>query len=375
MRDSLPELRIWAAGPIGALARKQIDRVRAWPDVHRLAIMPDVHAGEEVANGCVLGTNRLVYPKAVGGDIGCGMTTIALKGDASVLADGDRAAACIRAWSRAIPILKHAGSSRREGGPPIDGLSADALRKAAGREGRVELGTLGRGNHFVELQVDEEGRAWILVHSGSRAMGQIITRHHLRIAEASGDPVGLDTQDAVGRAYLADAAWAVEYARLSRLQMLGLAGSVIHDVFGLEPEGGSVIDSPHNLARAETHDGEALIVHRKGAASARAGEPGVIPGSAGTFSVHVEGRGCADSMNSSSHGAGRVMNRTEARGRVTVRDLYRQLGRVSFDERLASKLVEEAPSVYRDLRVVLEAQRALVRVTRRLRPVVSMKGV
>ena len=145
-------------------------------------------------------------------------------------------------------------------------------------------------------------------------------------------------------------------------------------MLGARADWGTYADSPHNFVREETHEGRVLWVHRKGAASARAGEVGLIPGSAGTLSVHVEGRGHAQAMASSSHGAGRVYSRSEAKALVTEGDLRTQMGRVAFDEGRARSLRDEAPSVYRDLRVVLSAQRELVRVTRTLTPLVSFKA-
>jgi tRNA-splicing ligase RtcB len=157
--------------------------------------------------------------------------------------------------------------------------------------------------------------------------------------------------------------------------MIDAAAGAVADLFGARPVEGSFFSCDHNHVRRETHFGQALWVHRKGAMSAASGELGVLPGSMGTETFHVEGRGCADALCSSAHGAGRAMSRDEARRKVSVRELERQLRRVWFDPRAAPALREEAPSAYKDVRAVLRAQRELTRIVRRLRPVLCYKGV
>jgi tRNA-splicing ligase RtcB len=169
--------------------------------------------------------------------------------------------------------------------------------------------------------------------------------------------------------------WALDYADASRLAMVHAACDVLARVLGVQAEEGTFVSCHHNHVRRETHFGEPLWVHRKGAMSAAAGEPGLIPGSMGTHSYHVEGRGCEESLASSAHGAGRRLSRTDARRTLSTRDVGRELRGVWFDHRLAPGLREEAPSAYKDIDDVLRAQRDLVRIVRRLRPVLSFKGV
>jgi tRNA-splicing ligase RtcB len=185
----------------------------------------------------------------------------------------------------------------------------------------------------------------------------------------------LDVDSDEGRAYLADLRWALAYAEASRAAMLAAVRDVLRDVFAAEAEPLSRIDCLHNFARQEEHGGDVLWVHRKGALSAAPGEAGIIAGSMGTASYHVTGRGLEASLCSSSHGAGRVMSRSDARRRVSPRDLAKQMRGVWFDHRRAGQLRDEAPAAYKDIDEVMRAQRELTRIGRRLRPLLSFKGV
>lgn len=255
------------------------------------------------------------------------------------------------------------------------GLSTERLVKSRRRDGLVQLGTLGRGNHFLELQSDDEGALWLMIHSGSRSMGQAVAGHHLK--RCAIEPEGLrylEADSEAGRAYLNDVAWARAYARANRLEMVEAVAALMAELFGVEMDEGSAIHCDHNHVRRERHGGAELWVHRKGAVSASEGEPGIIPGSMGSVSFHTEGRGCAAALRSSAHGAGRAMSRTEARERVTTRALRRQMKGVWFDEERAGRLRDEAPSSYKDIGAVMRAQKELTRVVRRVRPLLAYKG-
>jgi tRNA-splicing ligase RtcB len=241
----------------------------------------------------------------------------------------------------------------------------------------VQFGTLGRGNHFLEFQADEQERLWIMLHSGSRAIGQAITAHHVAIAEQHSGKrrlPWLDTAEEEGQAYLADVAWAIRYANESRLAMLRATEQVLHALFGVPLQWDALIHANHNHVRQETNAGQLLLVHRKGALPAAAGEPGVISGSMGSASFHVTGRGCEASLCSSSHGAGRTLSRGEAAQRISPRQLAREMRGVWFDDRHARQLCDEAPSAYKDIHAVMRAQRELTRIGRKLRPLLSYKG-
>ena len=256
------DIRMWLADPLPPEAAQLIHRLAQALDARRVAVLPDVHAAIDVCIGVALGTSSLIYPHAVGSDIGCGMSTLRFTGPAP---DARARANILRRLQRKVRVLTRGPGLAL---PPPDLLSDEALRKAALRDGAREIGTLGRGNHFIELQADEEGAVWALVHSGSRAMGQVITTHHLRRSTPGALP-SLEAGLPAGAAYLADAAWACDFARASRRAMLDDVASALRG-FDLTPEPHTLIDSCHNMVRLEEHDGVLLLVHRKGAASARA---------------------------------------------------------------------------------------------------------
>jgi tRNA-splicing ligase RtcB len=380
MERSLPDtVRTWLVEPMTAEIRRVVARLARAEDVHRMAIMPDVHLAAGVCVGTVLATSRLIYPGAVGSDIGCGMAAVAFQAEAGVLASEDAARAVLEGLSDSVPVLRHHGRSGTSNLPTAlleRPLSDPSLQSKTRRDGSVEFGTLGRGNHFLEFQADEDGRLWLMVHSGSRAMGQAITNWHSRRAtRTAGGFLHLDAEDFAGQAYLADVAWARRYADLNRRRMIEMAGDLLNRLFGIIMDADSLITCDHDHVQREEHDRQTLWVHRKGANSAAEGEPGIIPGSMGTASFHVTGRGCPAALCSSSHGAGRRMARHEARRRISTRQLLRDLDGVYFDERFVERLREEAPSAYKDIEAVLRAQSELVRIDRRLRPVLVYKGV
>jgi tRNA-splicing ligase RtcB len=215
-----------------------------------------------------------------------------------------------------------------------------------------------------------------MLHSGSRGIGQAIRDHHLALCQTGRNGLGyLEATSPEGEAYRKDMTWAVDYAEESRRTMVAAVCAVVQEVLDAEADESSYVSCNHNHVRAETHGGEPLFVHRKGAISAAAGEPGLIPGSMGTNSFHVEGRGCEEALCSSAHGAGRRLSRTDARRHLSTKDVTRELRGVWFDHRLAAGLREEAPSAYKDIDAVLRAEHELVRIVRRLRPVLSFKGV
>jgi len=354
----------WTHAPIGADVEVALARLAALDDVAHIAVMPDVHLAHDVCIGTVVATRRWLLPQAIGGDVGCGVATMRVAGEAAaVRAHGDH---ILSALASAVPIHRH----RRRGSPPdADGLPAP-LARLARREGSVQLGTIGRGNHFLELQADDQGRLWIMVHTGSRAMGPAIQAHHRALARNEGRFEVLDADTDAGRAYLRDLAWAERWATESRQRALAATAHVLHDVLGFLPEPDTLVDCHHN--HVQRIDG--LWVHRKGAISARRGEQGLIPGSMGDPTFHVEGRGLADALWSSSHGAGRQMSRTEARQRISAADLRRRMQGVCFDDARAARLTEEAPGAYKDIGAVMRAQRDLTRVVRRVTPVLCHKG-
>lgn len=371
-------VRAWHAGPLPRDVVGPLERLAKAEDVERIAVMPDVHFAEGVCVGVVLATRTLLYPEAVGTDLGCGMAAVRLAGDPDALRSPGVARRVLAGLARAVPGNRHGGAGLRERLPePLDSmaLSHPSLETVRRRDGRVEFATLGRGNHFLEVQRDEEGRAWLCVHSGSRAMGRAIALAHLR--EARRTETGLLAIEAgspAGSAYLGDLAFAVAYAEASRRAMAGAAAGVLAEAAGWSSEPRTFFSCVHNHVRRERHGGEDLWVHRKGAVSAAAGERAIVPGSMGDPTFHVEGRGCEEALASCAHGAGRAMGRAEARRRVRPRDFLSRMGDVLFDDRRPRDLVEEAPQAYKDVRDVMRAQKDLVRVVRRLVPVLCHKA-
>jgi tRNA-splicing ligase RtcB len=370
-------LRQWLVEPLPVDVANALDRLRRTDDVCHIAVMPDVHLSKDVCTGTVLATRQRLYPQAVGGDIGCGMAALRFNGPANHLDEERAAARLLAGLYQAVPAMRHSRQTMHELPDPLNqsGLSHAALEKLTRRDGRVQFATLGRGNHFLEFQADQEGNLWLMVHSGSRAMGQAITEHHLRQAQpANTGLLFLEAGSDAGQAYLHDLAWACRYAEESRRTMIETVSALVTELFGVAADTESIIHCNHNHLRQETHGHQELWIHRKGAVSAREDEPGIIPGSMGAASFHVGGRGDTEALCSSSHGAGRRMSRTEARQKIRATDLERQMGDVWFDHRLTDRIRDEAPEAYKDIHAVMRAQRGLTRIVRQLRPILSYKG-
>lgn len=368
----------WLAAPMDGEVSKAISRLRRAPDVYRVAVMPDVHLAEDVCVGVAVATTDLLYPQAVGGDIGCGMLAVPFEVEAASISEPRVAGRILARLGNSIPARRR---NRQRAIPMPDELSSPALSDSRLESlwkttGVLEFATLGSGNHFVELQADESERLWVMVHSGSRGLGPAIRDHHLARGEGVGGGLkclrsGADT----GAAYVRDAGLARQFAGENRRQVALLVEEALIGTIGSGhlqwPE---AITTDHNHVEQEAHGGVRLWVHRKGAMPAWPGQAGVLPGSMGTLSYHVVGRGCAEALCSSAHGAGRILSRTEARKTITQRDLRRQMGKVWYDFRQADRLRDEAPLAYKDIRAVARAQRDLVKVVRVLRPVLNHKG-
>ena len=328
--------------------------------------------------GVVVATSHLIYPQAVGGDIGCGMLAVALDIESESLGDPRVAVRVLAELGRAVPARRR--KRRTVIQQPEDvasaALSNPSLESIRRNEGAVEFATLGSGKHFIEIQADEENRLWLMVHSGSRALGQAIRDHHLSRAQPIDNRLRiLDANSDAGTEYLHDASWARRFASASRRAIAEEVGRALARTIGAEIRWETVITTDHNHVSLEHFGGCDLWVHRKGAMPARLGESGVLPGSMGSLSFHVEGRGHVAALCSSAHGAGRALSRTQARAQVTERELRRQMKGIWYDSRIAEKLRDEAPSAYKDIRAVLRAQKEMVKITRTLRPVLNYKGV
>lgn len=358
---------------------RQLQQIASQPwVVGHVAAMPDAHVAEGVAVGTVFATERELIPTALGGDLGCGMS--ALRFDLSASSLGTRElSSLLGSLGRLIPVgdATHQGRGVSLPDSLLDiAASNGAVAHALERTGPRHLGTLGGGNHFVELDRDAGGSLWALLHTGSRGIGAAVHAHHRKAAgvDERTPLAALDVTSETGAAYLADLSLAYAFARANRDRILAKICEVIVDATGAAPDLASSVDIHHNFVTREHHLGRDLLVHRKGAVRADVGVRAIIPGSMGTASYLVEGKGEPLSFCSCSHGAGRVMTRAEARDQIRPDALERALRRVVFDRRMMRRLVEEAPAVYRDIREVLDDEDDLVTPFLRLEPIAVLKG-
>jgi len=350
---------MWLTAPLSHEVAEALGRLQRAPDIQQIAVMPDVHLANDICVGVVLATSRLIYPQAVGGDIGCGMLAVATNSTAEPLRDPKAAGQILAGFAKAIPSRRRNRQAVVAQPQDLDSIELSSARLESVRrsEGAVEFATLGSGNHFLELQADEEDQLWLMLHSGSRALGQAIRDHHLSGAQVvDGRFRALDAESEQGAAYLHDLDWARRYAAASRRAMASEAEKVIQEVIRARLFWETSIATDHNHVALEQHSASKLWVHRKGAMVLQAGELGVLPGSMGTLSFHVQGRGCEEALNSSAHGAGRAMSRSEAARKISRAELQRQMKGVWFDWRLADEIRDEAPSAYKDIRAVLKEQ-------------------
>jgi tRNA-splicing ligase RtcB len=371
-------VRLWARSTTPETIR-QLQRLASQSYVVEfVAGMADAHVSEGVAVGSVFATERTVVPGALGGDLGCGMSAVRIAGDEEAL-DRRTLEGWVRALERAIPVGD--ATHRGRGVTVPDHLLSSSLstrslehtREAlAGRH----LGTLGGGNHFLELGRDAEGGLWLLVHSGSRGLGGAVAAHHARVVEGNGSDAlaGLDATMENGAAYLDDLSWALDFARANRRALATRALEVLHDFLPTALDPRDHVDIHHNFVAREVWFGRELLVHRKGAVAVPLGTKALVPGSMGTASYIVDGLGCEASFGSCSHGAGRVMSRKEARSRIRPDALAQAMRRVVYPEHLGRQLVEEAPAAYRDITKVLRDQEDLVERSVRLEPIAVLKG-
>ena len=378
-------------------ARRQLENVARLPIVHgHVAAMPDVHAGIGATVGSVIPTRGAVIPAAVGVDIGCGMNAVKLSLGAKDLPES---LARIRgAIEGAVPTgfdLHGAAAGRggsREGAakrlerglarivernPKIGTMQKD-FRETWVRQ----MGTLGGGNHFIELCLDEEGAAWVMLHSGSRGIGNVIGRYFIERArrEMERQDAKLPDRDLAWLAegtpafeeYVEAVHWAQDYAIENRREMMRTVLGAIEPHLPPFRVVGEAINCHHNYVSRETHFGEDVYVTRKGAIRAREGELGIIPGSMGARSFIVRGKGNAQSLCSCAHGAGRLMSRGEAKRRFTPADLERQTAGIEC--RKDAGVIDEIPGAYKPIDEVMARQSDLVEVVHTLRQVLCVKG-
>ncbi|TVO65018.1 RtcB family protein [Denitromonas ohlonensis] len=392
-------IKLWTHGvPVEPEAREQLINTARLPFIYKhLAVMPDVHLGKGSTIGSVIPTLGAIIPAAVGVDIGCGMMAVRTTLTAADLPDNLHALRS--AIEKAVPHGRDMRRGKRDHGswskPPaaVDAAWRQLLpgfRRLVEKAPRLEktnnhahLGTLGTGNHFIEVCLDEAGSVWFMLHSGSRGVGNAIGRHYIELAQADmrqhlanlphrdlayfteGAQHFDDYVDAVG--------WAQDFARKNREVMMAHVVAAARDVIAKPFEADvEAVNCHHNYVQRETHFGHDVLVTRKGAVSAHKGQLGIIPGSMGARSYIVRGKGNPESFCSCSHGAGRTMSRNAAKKRFTIEDQIKATEGVECRKDL--EVIDEIPMAYKDIDAVMAAQDALVAVVHTLKQVVCVKG-
>lgn len=380
-------VKIWT-NDVDEKAMEQIENLTTLPFLHHhLAIMPDVHAGMGMPIGGVLACEDAVIPNAVGVDIGCGMCAVKTNRKVSDIPTDILRKEIMRGIRNQIPLgMNHHKQSQDEKYLP-QGFDIDKMEIVKHRQQAIlhEIGTLGGGNHFIELQKDEDDTLWIMIHSGSRNLGKLVGDHYNNIAKnlnklwhsvVSPDirlpflPRGTKEFGA----YWNEMKYCIEFALCNRKLMMQRIEEVIsYAIPGIEFE--PMINIAHNYAAMEHHFGKDVIVHRKGATLAQEGVIGIIPGSQGTASYIVEGLGNPDSFNSCSHGAGRVLSRSAAIRTLDMAAEVSQLEAKGIIHAIRCQDdMQEASGAYKDIDTVIANESDLVKVKTRLLPVAVIKG-
>lgn len=388
--DTPVPIKIWT-DKIEPQAEQQLRKLATLPFIHKhIAVMPDVHLGRGATIGSVIATKGAIIPAAVGVDIGCGMSAIKLPCDISVFTSADKTAREVRSLIEAvIPV----GPLSNKSIPNSIGNKFNSLGdffakidKSAINKGAAQIGTLGGGNHFIEICGDTKGGSWLMLHSGSRHIGNMMARVHMDKAKdlmkqhfislADKDLAYLAQGTDEFKEYIHDVMWAQQYAKLNREIMVERTLQVLVTYFGWKEAPQflmrGMIDCHHNYTSLENHYGQNVYITRKGAVSARKGEYGIIPGSMGAKSFIVKGLGNPESFCSCSHGAGRVMSRNAAKAKFSAKDLADQTAGVEC--RKDSKTVDEIPAAYKDIEEVMANQADLVTPVYQLKQILCIKG-
>ena len=393
-------IKMWTQGvPVEDEARRQLINTAKMPFIFRhLAVMPDVHLGKGSTIGSVIPTQGAIIPAAVGVDIGCGMMAACTTLVANDLPDNLHELRC--AIERAVPHGRTVsrGSPRDKGSwdtPPatVDAMWGELLAgfkhitdkhpRLKNTNNHKHLGTLGTGNHFIEVCLDEADRVWFMLHSGSRGVGNAIGTHFIELAQKDmqqhianlphRDLAYFEEESQHFDDYVEAVGWAQDFARRNRTVMMqNVIAAVRHVITKPFDVSVEAVNCHHNYVKCETHFGAEVFVTRKGAVSAQKGELGIIPGSMGAKSFIVRGLGNEEAFCSCSHGAGRAMSRTQAKKRFTVEDQERATAHVEC--RKDADVIDEIPMAYKDIDAVMHAQRELVEILHTLRQVVCVKG-
>ncbi len=366
-------------------AISQAQRAASLPFVHgHVALMPDAHVGKGATIGSVIATHGAVIPSAVGVDIGCGMVALETS-----LSTGDLPDDLGPLHARiACTVPAGVGQGHDAVGLRARELLSDRrveLTPEQERTAGTQLGSLGSGNHFVEVCLDERDRLWIVLHSGSRGIGNQLASRHIEDAKGLMRRYFIELNDPdlaylvegtpEFESYIAAMLWAQDYARINREVMIDTVVEQFAELLGRPVEVIERINCHHNFCEMEHHHGHNLWVTRKGAIRARIGDLGVIPGSMGTRSYIVEGLGSAASYQSCSHGAGRRLSRGQARRELDLAGLRAQMAGKAWNDRDAESLIDEDPRSYKDIDQVMDDQRDLVGIRHTLTQILNYKGL
>ncbi len=344
-----------------------------------IAIMPDVHMGYGMPIGGILATKDVIIPNAVGVDIGCGVSYTQTNMN---IAEGIDIKAIMQKIRELIPVgFDH--KKKPCGANDMPDLEKDFVIENQYQSATHQLGTLGGGNHFLEIQKDEEGFIGIMIHSGSRNLGFKVAEYYNKIAKDADNAIAipanweldyLDLNGTAGKNYIKAMNYCLEFARLNRRTMMNNIKSVLYD-FDNKVIFSNDLDCHHNYASEEEHFGEKVIVHRKGAISAQKDESGIIPGSQGTASCIVKGLGNPNSFNSSSHGSGRLMGRGQAIKTLDLEKEQELLNSQGIIHAIRNKKdLDEAPSAYKNIENVISQELDLIKPILKLKPVGVIKG-
>ncbi len=384
---SLP-IKVWAnEGEIEQGALDQIGNVASLPFAyHHIALMPDAHQGYGMPIGGVAALDNVISPNMVGVDIGCGMRTVKARWVDGL--DKEKLKEIMSRIRKAIPVGRE---HHKDGGHPREMPSLDYGSKARISEEEYnsatrQIGTLGSGNHFIEIQKGDNGCLWIMVHSGSRNIGFRVANHYIKMAKelnekwySNFDPkwdlAFLPVDCPEGIAYIEEMEYCLNFASASRQLMIRFIKDIFIDIFGYVEFQDLSDDVHHNYAALEHHFGKNVWVHRKGAIRMREGEIGIIPGSQGTASYIVKGKGNPESFMSASHGAGRLMSRTKARETLNLKNVIKGLRERGVIHSVRDKTdLDEAPEAYKNIDEVMANQVDLVEIVTKLEPLAVIKG-
>jgi tRNA-splicing ligase RtcB (3'-phosphate/5'-hydroxy nucleic acid ligase) len=369
--------------------RQQAERTATLPFIFpHVALMPDAHLGKGATVGSVIPTLEAIIPAAVGVDIGCGMIAVRTQFTAADVSAHGKPSSLRVAIERVIPLsaghynraIFDAGTQQRIA--ELEDLDGADSAEQISANWRFQLGSLGSGNHFVELSLDEDDRLWAFLHSGSRGVGNKLANKHIKIARElceqwciqlpDADLAYLPERTPEFWAYIRDLRWAQHFALLNRAEMMARVVGCLESWLGQDVAVAETVNCHHNYTAQEKHFGKKVWLSRKGAIDASAGRPGLVPGSMGTRSYVVTGKGCALALNSAPHGAGRMFSRSAARRKFSRADLDAAMAGIEW--RHTDAFLDEIPAAYKEIDQVMADASDLVEIQHTLRQIVNVKG-